>query len=80
MFLILYICRLLIKNKNDNYIYQLIFVGVVVFVNLFDSIMFIQPGVAAVIWLLLWCVCGQSQQDMERKILWQRILYDKQFY
>ncbi len=80
MFLILYICRLLIKNKNDNYIYQLIFVGVVVFVNLFDSIMFIQPGVATVIWLLLWCVCEQSQQDMERKILWQRILYDKQFY
>lgn len=80
MLALFFICRMLIKNRNDNYVYQIIFVGTVVFVNLFDSIMFIQPGVAADMWLMMWCVCEQSRLKAEKSILGLGKAHDKLSY
>ncbi len=70
LLLAFFICGLLTKNRKENkdqFIFQIVFVGTVAFVNMFDSIMYLQPGVAAVMWLMIWCVCERSQRKAELK-------------
>ena len=59
-----FICAIktLIKYKNSNYIFGLAFIGVMLLVNCFDSVLFVQPGVAGSFWLLLMISINGSQQ------------------
>lgn len=59
-----FICAIktLLKYKNSNYIFGLAFIGVMLLVNCFDSVLFVQPGVAGSFWLLLMISINGSRQ------------------
>lgn len=49
-----------IKNKNTNYGFATLFVVTLIFVNCFDSIFFVEPGVALVYWVLFIAIYEQQ--------------------
>lgn len=49
--------RLEIKNNRNN---RIILIGTIVFVNLFDSIFIVEPGIALVFWLLIFISYSQA--------------------
>lgn len=60
--------KTLLKCKNSNYIFGLAFIGVMILVNCFDSVFFVQPGVAGSFWLLLMlAINGSKQQSIHEK-------------
>ena len=48
--------------KTDNYVFKIVFAGVVFLTNCFDSIFYVQPGAAGTLWLLLIITINENRQ------------------
>lgn len=42
-----------LRYKTDNYVFKIVFAGVVFLANCFDAVFYVQPGAAGTLWLLL---------------------------
>ncbi len=48
--------------RTDNYIFKIVFVGVIFLANCFDSVFYVQPGAAGTLWLLLIITINENKQ------------------
>lgn len=70
-FMVVYLTGVLRKirrSRMDNYVFAIVTVLVIIFVNCFDSIFMVQPGVAGNIWLLLFLLDDMATEAKPVKV------------